>query len=90
MTNAKAEDYPSLAERTPEKEFAALGVSFMMVAPKIKALVDYAEAEGPPSKQKLAAEIKKALFSPVDVQIVEPTEDALELARQYKEFIEQG
>lgn len=87
MTNP--EDYPKV-KADPEKEFAALGVSFLMMAPKIKQLVDYAASDGPPSKQKLAAEIAEAMFKPIEVMDIPPDDEALKLAKQYEELIEQG
>ncbi len=85
------ENVPELDPKlNPNAEFANIGVAFLITAEKIKALAEYAKAEGPPSKQKLGEEILEALFSPVKVEEMPPDDEAIQLAKQYEELVDQG
>lgn len=74
----------------PEKEFAALGVSFLLVAPEIKTVLDYVDKAGNEEQRAAAKTVLKALFTPPEVQVLPPNDEAIELAKQYEGLIEQG
>jgi hypothetical protein len=73
-----------------EGAFAVLGVALLMCAPDIKKLLDYVEDVGAADERKLAASVRKTLFAPPELTYTPPSEDAIKLAKQYEELIEQG
>jgi hypothetical protein len=74
-------------KKDPMEAFASLGVSFILCAGHIKDLMEYIKDTGSKYERDKAEVVLKTLFSAPEVKEVPLTEDAMELAKQYENYV---